>query len=190
MMFGWALVKLGTESRLGKIILSCLQRLLGREGLVLAAVMANASSIFFRVGTGEDKLKSDRLKVQFCRYNNELLTLLSVYKKWEKLHMEHDDTLKNVLSKSSLVLYLQGSAVERWRIVTAWKAALLSSAGPFLVEQCDSALESGNGQFPNVPCPKGFWGPYITRFTIEKYEGGNHVESRPGPEMCQRRARP
>ncbi|KAM7523782.1 hypothetical protein LguiA_013684 [Lonicera macranthoides] len=80
---GWDLVRLGIEPRLGKIILSCFQRRLGREGLVLAAVMANASSIFCRVGTEEDKRKSDRFKVQFCHHNGELFTLLSVYKKWE-----------------------------------------------------------------------------------------------------------
>ncbi|KAM7529330.1 hypothetical protein LguiB_032740 [Lonicera macranthoides] len=152
--------------------------------------------------------------------------------------MEHDDTLKNVLSKSSLVLYLQGSAVERrypekrgWGIlfrivlnvgyinaeinlfcpfiscrIHGYKQLskksediiyeIAQTSGPTkgieeeaacpiclcavedsyrlegctlefcrscLVEQCDSALESGNGQFPNVPCPRGFWGPYITR---------------------------
>ncbi|XP_057972503.1 ATP-dependent RNA helicase DEAH12, chloroplastic-like [Malania oleifera] len=85
---GHHLVKLGIEPRLGKLILGCFRDQLGREGLVLAAVMANASSIFCRVGNGEDKLKSDCLKVQFCHCNGDLFTLLSVYKEWESLPSE------------------------------------------------------------------------------------------------------
>lgn len=85
---GRCLVKLGIEPRLGKLILNCFHHRLGREGLVLAAVMANASSIFCRVGNDEDKLKSDRLKVQFCHRDGDLFTLLSVYKEWECLPAE------------------------------------------------------------------------------------------------------
>ncbi|KAH7520502.1 hypothetical protein FEM48_Zijuj08G0150600 [Ziziphus jujuba var. spinosa] len=80
---GRYLVKMGVEPRLGKLILSCFNYRLGREGIVLAALMANASSIFCRVGTDEEKLKSDGLKVQFCHHNGDLFTLLSVYKQWE-----------------------------------------------------------------------------------------------------------
>ncbi|KAF5458208.1 hypothetical protein F2P56_022257 [Juglans regia] len=80
---GTYLVKLGIEPRLGKLILGCMDYNLRREGVVLAIVMANASSIFCRVGSDEDKLKSDCLKVQFCHLNGDLFTLLSVYKEWE-----------------------------------------------------------------------------------------------------------
>ncbi|KAL0378965.1 UNVERIFIED_CONTAM: ATP-dependent RNA helicase DEAH12, chloroplastic [Sesamum radiatum] len=85
---GRQMVKLGIEPRLGKIILQCFRQRLGREGLVLAAVMANSSSIFCRVGTVEDKLKSDCLKVQFCHPNGDLFTLLAVYKEWETVPWE------------------------------------------------------------------------------------------------------
>ncbi|GJR82704.1 ATP-dependent RNA helicase DEAH11, chloroplastic-like protein [Tanacetum coccineum] len=80
---GKMLVKLGIEPRLGKMILKSFENRLGREGLVLAAVMANSSSIFCRVGNEEDKQKSDCLKVQFCHKSGDLFTLLSVYRKWE-----------------------------------------------------------------------------------------------------------
>ncbi|XP_058087476.1 ATP-dependent RNA helicase DEAH11, chloroplastic-like [Magnolia sinica] len=80
---GRPLVRLGVEPRLGKIILESLHYRLGREGLVLAAVMANASSIFCRVGNDEEKSKSDCLKVQFCHRDGDLFTLLSVYKEWD-----------------------------------------------------------------------------------------------------------
>lgn len=85
---GKFLVKLGIEPRLGKLILSCFRRRLGREGLVLAAVMANASSIFCRVGSDDEKIKADCLKVQFCHRNGDLFTLLSVYKEWDSLPRE------------------------------------------------------------------------------------------------------
>ncbi|XP_043712834.1 ATP-dependent RNA helicase DEAH12, chloroplastic-like [Telopea speciosissima] len=85
---GLYLVKLGIEPRLGKLILGGCCHGLHKEGLVLAAVMPNGSSIFCRVGTDEEKLKADRLKVQFCHQDGDLLTLLSVYKEWEDVPQE------------------------------------------------------------------------------------------------------
>ncbi|CAH8353671.1 unnamed protein product [Eruca vesicaria subsp. sativa] len=85
---GHCLVKLGLEPKLGKLILGCFRRRMGKEGIVLAAVMANASSIFCRVGSLDDKMKADCLKVQFCNPNGDLFTLLSVYKEWASLPRE------------------------------------------------------------------------------------------------------
>eukprot|EP00257_Ricinus_communis_P018271 XP_015576939.1 ATP-dependent RNA helicase DEAH12, chloroplastic [Ricinus communis] len=82
-MDGHYLVKLGIEPRLGKIILDSCRHGLRKEGVVLAAVMANASSIFCRIGTNDDKLKSDCLKLQFCHQDGDLFTLLTVYRAWE-----------------------------------------------------------------------------------------------------------
>ncbi|KAI5669806.1 hypothetical protein M9H77_19659 [Catharanthus roseus] len=88
---GRKLVKLGIEPRLGKIILQSFDFHLGKEGLVLAAVMANSSSIFCRVGTDESKFKADRLKIQFCHQGGDLFTLLAVFKEWESV----PDAIKN-----------------------------------------------------------------------------------------------
>ncbi|XP_050210057.1 ATP-dependent RNA helicase DEAH11, chloroplastic-like [Mercurialis annua] len=85
---GHDLVKLDIEPRLGKIILDSFHCGLRKEGVVLAAVMANASSIFCRVGTDDDKLKSDCLKVQFCHQDGDLFTLLTVYREWEDISLE------------------------------------------------------------------------------------------------------
>ncbi|XP_050210053.1 ATP-dependent RNA helicase DEAH12, chloroplastic-like [Mercurialis annua] len=85
---GHYLVKLGIEPRLGKIILDSCHYGLRKEGVVLAAVMSNASSIFCRVGTDDDKLKSDCLKVQFCHQDGDLFTLLTVYREWEDISLE------------------------------------------------------------------------------------------------------
>lgn len=81
---GRTLVKLGIEPRLGKIILESFSRHLSKEGVVLAAVMANYSSIFCRVGSDVEKRKADCLKVPFCHHEGDLFTLLSVYMEWEK----------------------------------------------------------------------------------------------------------
>ncbi|XP_078435393.1 ATP-dependent RNA helicase DEAH11, chloroplastic-like [Wolffia australiana] len=80
---GRCLIKLGIEPRLGKMILDCHAHGLTKEGLVLAAVMANASSIFCRVGSDDEKLRADCLKVPFCHRDGDLFTLLSVYREWE-----------------------------------------------------------------------------------------------------------
>ncbi|XAR73444.1 RNA helicase [Bertholletia excelsa] len=87
-MEGLKFVRLGIEPRLGKIIFQCFGNRLAREGLVLAAVMANSSGIFCRVGNEEDKLKSDCLKVRFCHQYGDLFTLLAVYKEWEDVPKE------------------------------------------------------------------------------------------------------
>ncbi|KAM0853129.1 hypothetical protein ACQ4PT_051271 [Festuca glaucescens] len=83
---GRHLVKLGIEPRLGKIMLDCFSFGLRKEGVVLAAVMANSSSIFCRVGTDEEKHKADLQKVRLCHRDGDLFTLLAVYKKWEDGH--------------------------------------------------------------------------------------------------------
>uniref|UniRef100_A0A7N0V7R6 RNA helicase n=1 Tax=Kalanchoe fedtschenkoi TaxID=63787 RepID=A0A7N0V7R6_KALFE len=85
---GWRFVKLGIEPRLGKLLVGCFHYNLLREGVVLAAVMANANSIFCRVGNDENKLKADSLKVQFCHQNGDIFTVLSVYKEWESMPRE------------------------------------------------------------------------------------------------------
>ncbi|CAO2828283.1 unnamed protein product [Amaranthus hypochondriacus] len=82
---GRTLIKLGIEPRLGKLILDCYSLRLGKEGLALAAVMANSNSIFCRVGKLADKLKSDRQKISFCHPDGDLFTLMSVYKAWESI---------------------------------------------------------------------------------------------------------
>lgn len=67
-------------------MLDCFRSDLKKEGVVLAAVMANSSSIFCRVGTDEEKHKADLQKVRLCHQDGDLFTLLAVYKKWEDGH--------------------------------------------------------------------------------------------------------
>ena len=83
---GLKLVKLGVEPLLGNIILDNFSQGLGREGIVLAALMENAGSIFYWVGTSAEKSKSNCLKLCFCHLDGDLFTLLSIYKEWEDKH--------------------------------------------------------------------------------------------------------
>ncbi|KAK9134221.1 hypothetical protein Syun_013551 [Stephania yunnanensis] len=85
---GYHLVRMGIEPRLGKIILDGTNYGLQREAVVLAALMANANSIFCRVGSEDEKFRSDCLKLHFCHPDGDLFTLLSVYKEWEDLPNE------------------------------------------------------------------------------------------------------
>lgn len=99
---GQYLVKLGIEPRLGKIILDCFDCGLRKEGVVLAAVMANASSIFCRVGSEEDKHKADRLRVRFCHHDGDLFTLLSVYRTWEAERESRNWCWQNSINAKSM----------------------------------------------------------------------------------------
>ncbi|KAK9110756.1 hypothetical protein Sjap_018816 [Stephania japonica] len=85
---GYHIVRMGIEPRLGKIILDGTHYGLQREAVVLAALMANANSIFCRVGSEDNKFRSDCLKLHFCHPDGDLFTLLSVYKEWEDLPNE------------------------------------------------------------------------------------------------------
>ncbi|CAL9155770.1 ATP-dependent RNA helicase DEAH11, chloroplastic-like [Musa acuminata AAA Group] len=99
---GWYLVKLGIEPRLGKIILGCFDHGLRKEGIILATIMPNASSIFCRVGSEEDKYRADCLRVPFCHHDGDLFTLLSVYKKWEGEPVNRNWCWRNSINAKSL----------------------------------------------------------------------------------------
>lgn len=83
---GQRILKLDIEPQLAKIVLDSFSCGLRKEGLVLAALMANASNIFCRVGSEDDKHKADCLKLPFCHSNGDLFTLMAVYKEWEEMH--------------------------------------------------------------------------------------------------------
>ena len=88
---GRCLTKLGVEPRLGKMILECHASGLTKEGIILAALMANASSIFCRVGSNEEKFRADCFKVPFCHRDGDLFTFLSVYLEWERVQQNKNE---------------------------------------------------------------------------------------------------
>ncbi|CAM6106789.1 unnamed protein product [Calypogeia fissa] len=101
---GWELVRLGVEPRLGKILLDSVEQGYGQDGLVIAALMSNSRSIFYRPGSEELKGRADRLKMRFCHPHGDLFTLLSVYQEWDSLpeHYRNKWCVMNSISAKAL----------------------------------------------------------------------------------------
>ncbi|KAI8535349.1 hypothetical protein RHMOL_Rhmol10G0167400 [Rhododendron molle] len=95
---GLKLVRLGIEPWLGKLILQCFEHRLGKEGLVLAAIMPNASSIFCKMGNEEDKLKFGHYKVSFEQQTclSSLSENVAMYSGYDQLGCEVALTGKHV----------------------------------------------------------------------------------------------
>ncbi|XP_067685396.1 uncharacterized protein [Haliotis asinina] len=81
---GKELAKLPVEPRLGLIIQKGRSEDVLFDAVVLAAVSNVGSSIFFRGGSDDNKKKADKLKIQFCHNGGDSLTLLNVYREWNK----------------------------------------------------------------------------------------------------------
>ncbi|KAG6541481.1 hypothetical protein Mapa_017155 [Marchantia paleacea] len=101
---GWNLVKLAVEPRLGKILLDSIHQGFGQEGLVIAALMSNSGSVFYRSGSEEVKERADRLKMRFCHPHGELFTLMSVYQEWESQpeRLRNQWCLRNCISSKAM----------------------------------------------------------------------------------------
>ncbi|OWF42278.1 hypothetical protein KP79_PYT16455 [Mizuhopecten yessoensis] len=54
------------------------------EGIVIAA-SCNSASIFFRAGTADKKEQADRKKIPFCHADGDLMTMLNVFRDWNRL---------------------------------------------------------------------------------------------------------
>ncbi|XP_046356009.2 ATP-dependent RNA helicase DEAH12, chloroplastic-like [Haliotis rufescens] len=81
---GRELARFPVEPRLGLIIQKGRSEDVLFDAVVLAAVSNVGSSIFFRGGSDDNKKKADKLKIQFCHNGGDSLTLLNVYRKWNK----------------------------------------------------------------------------------------------------------
>ncbi|XP_071093269.1 uncharacterized protein [Haliotis cracherodii] len=81
---GKELARLPVEPRLGLIIQKGRSVDILFDAVVLAVVSNVGSSIFFRGGSDENKKKADKLKIQFCHNGGDSLTLLNVYREWNK----------------------------------------------------------------------------------------------------------
>ncbi|XP_071094097.1 uncharacterized protein [Haliotis cracherodii] len=81
---GKELARLPVEPRLGLIIQKGRSVDILFDAVVLAAVSNVGSSIFFRGGSDDNKKKADKLKIQFCHSGGDSLTLLNVYREWNK----------------------------------------------------------------------------------------------------------
>ena len=79
---GHKMARLPLEPRLAKLVLQGMDEGVGSEALILAAVATVNGSIFFRMGSEEEKKLADTRKVQFCQEGGDLLTLLAAYREW------------------------------------------------------------------------------------------------------------
>ncbi|XP_048576550.1 ATP-dependent RNA helicase DEAH12, chloroplastic isoform X2 [Nematostella vectensis] len=79
---GRKLSKVPLEPRLGRLLFEGIDSQVGLECLVLCSVATVNGSVFFRMGTEDEKKEADMHKFEFCQSEGDFLTLLAVYKEW------------------------------------------------------------------------------------------------------------
>ena len=81
---GKFLTKLPVEPRHGMIIAKGKQHDMIYEAIILSVVSSTGNSVFYRGGTQTEKTQADLLKLKFCHYGGDSLTMLNVYRQWDK----------------------------------------------------------------------------------------------------------
>ena len=82
---GKKLSKLTVPPRLGKAVLLSIEENIGFEMVIAVTMSTLSQSVFFRVGTIQQKEKADCLKARFCHKNGDILTYVDLYKEWFKI---------------------------------------------------------------------------------------------------------
>ena len=77
---GHKIARVPLEPRIAKLLFDGIDRGVGAEALALAAIATVSGSVFFRMGSEEEKHMADSRKVGFCHNGGDLLTLLEVYR--------------------------------------------------------------------------------------------------------------
>ena len=77
---GHKIARVPLEPRLAKLLFDGIDQGVGAEALALAAIATVSGSVFFRMGSEEEKHIADSRKVGFCHSGGDLLTLLEVYR--------------------------------------------------------------------------------------------------------------
>lgn len=75
--------RLPLEPKFGMMIKQGIDLDIPSEAIVVASCCSQ-SGIFYRAGSLEDKKVADMKKLKFCHEGGDLLTMLSVYREWEK----------------------------------------------------------------------------------------------------------
>ena len=81
---GHKIARVSVEPRLAKLIFDGIDEGVGAEAVALAAIATVSGSVFFRMGSEEEKQLADSRKVCFCHNGGDLLTLLEVYRQYLK----------------------------------------------------------------------------------------------------------
>ena len=77
---GHKIARVPLEPRIAKLLFDGIYQGIGAEALALAAIATVSGSVFFRMGSEEEKHVADSRKVGFCHNGGDLLTLLEVYR--------------------------------------------------------------------------------------------------------------
>ena len=79
---GHKIARVPVEPRLARLIFNGIDEEVGAEALALAAIATVSGSVFFRMGSEEEKQLADSRKVGFCHSGGDLLTFLEVYRQY------------------------------------------------------------------------------------------------------------
>jgi ATP-dependent RNA helicase DHX8/PRP22 len=101
---GTKLAALPIDPLLGKILLDGIDAGVGQEAAVVVSVSSLGGNIFFRGGSQEMKMESDRMKVQFIHQGGDHLTSLNCYKEWSLLKVDKRNKwcVKNFVNAKSM----------------------------------------------------------------------------------------
>ena len=79
---GHRIARVPLEPRLAKLVFNGIDQGISADAVALAAIATVSGSVFFRMGTEEEKQIADRKKVVFCHNGGDLLTVLQVYRQY------------------------------------------------------------------------------------------------------------
>ena len=79
---GHRIAKVPVEPRLAKLVFNGIDQGISADAVALAAIATVSGSVFFRMGTEEEKQLADQRKVVFCHNGGDLLTVLEVYRQY------------------------------------------------------------------------------------------------------------
>ena len=82
---GKRLALMPVEPRMAKVIFDAIESGCGLEGIAVAALSSISGSVFYRMGTEEDKKQADYYKTRFCQPEGDIQTFLQVYKEWDSV---------------------------------------------------------------------------------------------------------
>ena len=80
---GKQMAKLPVEPRMAKLIFDSIAQGCPMEGIAVAALNSISGSVFFRMGTAEEKKMADYHKTRFCQPGGDVETFLHVFKEWD-----------------------------------------------------------------------------------------------------------
>ena len=101
---GMKMAALPLNPHLSKVLLDGIEAGVGTEALFTVALSSLSSSVFFRGGTDEMKLASDKKKLQFVHKMGDQMTNLIVYQNWleQNKHRRNQWCLQNYVNAKSM----------------------------------------------------------------------------------------